>query len=191
MAEFAIQIVKETSFQGAAEEFSNVYTLSTEFAEGFNDIAAIDAIVAIERAVFGTSVNFRQANSYDLGPINAANVMREVKDLSGTGAVSGNACYKECAVLFTWELPRSLILRRRRIGRKWLHVCMVPSGIASPGAFLDGSAIIPAAMRTFYLDNYAIPLTTGTFGGADFASAGDPFTSPAVNDYLEHRQFHR
>lgn len=142
--------------------------------------------------MFGTGVTFLTAKSYGIGGPNISNVMREIKDLTGTGSQAGPAMYKECAILINFELPRSLILRRRRVGRKWLHVVNSPDLAAIGGSTVTGETALSTTTRNFYLTNYAQVLVDEAWpGGAEFASGGDPFTNPTVGDYLEHRQFHR
>ncbi len=192
MSSYAISITKSVSFQGAAEEFSNAYTFDTAAGESFNDIQNIDWLVALEKAVFGTNVTFIRAASYGIGGTNAGNVMREVKDLTGTGSQNGMDMYRECALLVNFQLPRSLILRRRRIGRKWLHLGKFKTAPGSTTEAQSGSAAIAAADQTWYITNYAQKLVTETPpGGGDFSSGGDAFTSPTIAPYLEHRQLGR
>lgn len=192
MAQYAIQIEKEMSFQGVLERFSNVYTFDTGTLESFNDADIINRLVQLEKAVHGTKVSFKQGKSYGIAGPNLGNVMREIIDLSGTGAVAGSTIYPECAVMIAFTLPRSPILKRRRVGRKWLHVGQLPSLGSATDDVQKGIAQLPADVQNFYLTNYATPLVTEAWsGGATFASNTDPFTSPDVHNWLEHRQFHR
>ena len=149
-------------------------------------------LVQLEKAVHGTKVSFKQGKSYGIAGPNLGNVMREIIDLSGTGAVAGSTIYPECAVMIAFTLPRSPILKRRRVGRKWLHVGQLPSLGSATDDVQKGIAQLPADVQNFYLTNYATPLVTEAWsGGAVFASNTDPFTSPDVHNWLEHRQFHR
>lgn len=192
MAEYAVAIEKDTLFQGQLERFSNVYTFDTGVTESFEDLPIITRLVEIEKAVFGTAVNFRLGRSYGIAGPSIGNVMREVVDLTGTGTQTGPTVYRECAVCVTFDLPRSLILRRRRIGRKWLHVVNTPSTAAISTGGRDGSQAMDLGALNFYRTNYGEPLVNEAWpGGAEFASSGDPFANAQVVEFLEHRQFHR
>lgn len=195
MAGFAVEITKEQSFQGAAEEYSNVYTVYTNVVEDFDDVAAINSIVALEKAVHFAPVRFKSASTYGIDGPDITNVMREIVDLTGNGERTGGIIYAECAVLLQFALPRSLILRRRRIGRKWLRL----GGLSTNSSSGTGSAQVGVVAGSMPLQTaditpvmtFANGLINNQHGGGTFASSGDPFTDPTVFPYLEHRQFHR
>ncbi len=192
LAQYAVSIEKAVSFGGVDEAFSNVYTFDTGTFEGFDDVPIINRLVAIEKGVFGDVVNFTTARSYGIAGLAATNVMREIIDLSGTGAQAGESIYAETAVLVTFDLPRSAILRRRRIGRKWLHLCKLGGPLVVGALAIAGRAALPADAQGYYKQNYGDLLVNEAWsGGAEFASNGDPFTNSSVDPWLEHRQFHR
>ena len=64
MAVGQIVIVKSTAWQGRSEDFSNVYNLHELAATAEAGEAAIDSIVALERAVHGSNVTFKEARAY-------------------------------------------------------------------------------------------------------------------------------
>lgn len=194
MAEYAIQIVKRMPFQGAGEEFSNVWTFGTGLSESLDDEANIDFLVAAERAVHSNQVTFVRASSYGIGGPDAGNVMREIKDLSGVGTMAGSTdLYRECANMISFDLPRSLLLRRRRIARKWFHSgSPFPAGTASAQQLAAGVAAYPAATQSFINGWWTGTLNGGALpGGGQLGSNGDAWGVPTVYPYVEHRQFHR
>lgn len=198
MADIAVQILKSLMFQGVREQYSNVYTFNVDMLSGGveTDEVVIDRLVGLERAVHTPVVTFEGARSYSIGGLQATNVMRAVRDniaLPGLAPADEQAMYRECAFRIDFQLPRSLVLRRRRIGRKFLHTGAAPMlGAVGVGTFdVAGEQPLAGAFRDELLARYATPLTTGWPEGWEFGSHGDPFTDPSVFEYLEHRQFHR
>lgn len=197
MAEFQVVVLKSIPFQGVEEEYSNVYTLTTDFGEQFADEAAIDSIVGLERGVHATTVRFLSAVSYEGVGGNLTPRFRKFIDLPGQQSPTTNM-YHECAVLCTIELPRSGLfgLGRRRFLRKWLHTGCGNIGANSMGGNgQTGSGIMSSAYTTAMLNTYWTPMVTAEHGGGLLsATNGDRPISLAnarISPYLEHRQFHR
>lgn len=193
MGNFKIIITKEVDFQGRKEQFSNVYTLSTGVAEAFDDGAAIDSIVELERAVHTQFVRFVRAESYGVNPVTGDNP-RFGKDLAVVGTMPySQMTYYECAVLVQFELPRSgglIGIGRKRRLKKWLHSGAL--GGAETTEQVRGSAALSVAQKARFMDSYATPLMNQEHGGGRLAALnGDLPSSAAVHDYLEHRQFHQ
>lgn len=187
----ALSITKRTTFQGASEEFSNVYTLDSG-VDFSNDWSAVANDVAdLEKAIMSQQVTFVSYRVWNIGGTPSQNVIIDAGDLTGTGSQGAIPPYKECAVLIRWPLTRSPILRRRRWLSKWLHCVSLPLSSASEA---NGTLPISQADRDRILANYAVPLGNGPGG----AGAGVFFTDglgerpgdPEVFEFLEHRQFH-
>lgn len=187
-----VTITKEVDWQGGVEEFSNVYHLDEVGSTAADGNAAVDSLVAIERAVHGTDVRFKEAKVYRFGGLaGTEGIYRET--LTGTGALNTlERCYRECAVLVKFELPRSgtFGFGRFRQLMKWLHVAQLPGVI--DGQFKNGIAVMNAGAVTFYRDSYATPLMTQPHGPGRLSNAaGVRPTALAIHPYLEHRQFHQ
>ncbi len=193
MGSFRITTTKFTTFQGKTEEFSNVYVLDTGTLEAFDDEAAIDGIIALEKKVFSSNTGFRRATSYGINPIRG-DVPRYGKELAGNGLVSVQLAanfYPECAILVKFELPRpggQVGIGKRRMLRKWLHTGTLPGSAEEA----EGkAAALSVQTRAFYTREYAEPLRTGSFGGGSLSAPnGDKPISTSTHPYLEHRQFH-
>jgi hypothetical protein len=181
------------SFQGHAEDFSNVWTVDTALAESFNDVATINQIVAFEKALHTNHVSFIRASSYGIGGTDAGNVMREILDLTGLGTVSpGNDLYRECALRVTFELPRSLILRRKRTASKWFHLGAIPNVTGWSSGMASGATILTPGVQTWFTNLWNTHNMDDTLaGGGVLAVGGDPYGPPVVSPYMEHRQFKR
>lgn len=196
MAVFSVVTLKEVSFQGRQEQFSNAYHLTTSTGEEFDDQAAINSIVSLERAVHATAVRFVSAVSYDVSLTNNLTPRRrEFLEVQGQGAPP-DGTYRECAALCRVELPRGGVfnLGRRRFLSKWLHLCTsTVGGVAAGDGTRSGEAL--AAFDAPLLSTYWEPMVTQEHGGGLLcAPNGDlPLegAQPFIGDYLEHRQFHR
>jgi hypothetical protein len=189
---FRVIITKASQFQGRLEQWSNVYILDTGTFETFEDEAAINSIVALEKTVHGGNVQFVKGETYGINPVTGDNP-RFGKPLSGNGTMgSGPQIYKETAVLVKFELPRAGGLTgigRRRMLRKWLHCGYLPTAASTGMAY--GDEPLGSTTKTAFLNNYANPLRNGNHGNGQLSAPnGDKPTAAAVHDYLEHRQFH-
>lgn len=191
MAVFAVSITKQKSWRGENQEFSNVYHYRTDVAEPFNDQGVVDALVAAESPLFGSSTQFVRARTW--GPTDgspADSVMREVIDLnqSGTGA-SNTSFYKEFAAMVYWPLGRYGSRNRPQYLRKWLH-------IDSPLGY-DTSGSTPLTTTPVVIQDYIdavteIVLAVDIDGYELCTSTGRVPTGPGTHyPYLEHRQFGR
>ncbi len=191
MAVFAVSITKELDWRGQAQQFSNIYHLNTNVGQIFDDIAAIDALVAAERPIFSNNVRFKVARTW--GPTNngqAASLMRDIKDLTGIGqATSSASAYKEMAILARWPLGRYGSRNRPQFLRKWLHTNAL-HGYPPDGS--DPLTSVPTALQT-YLNAVTFVNPPGLQDGYELCSwDGKLPTGPAtLTKYLEHRQFGR
>jgi hypothetical protein len=188
MAPYGFAIAKEFQFRGVVERFSNVY----HYDIGAFDPAAwssyIDQIVAAEKLIFANTVNFKEARVF--GPTNqgaVANVMQEIKDLTGTGSLVSNDPYPELACVVNWPMPRSPTTGRKRFLRKYLHC---HSGISA------GSDPLVQAAQVTRLNTYALDVVqfTGLGGGtADLCSPAGvfPVKTPYVLPKARIRQLKR
>lgn len=192
MGQVHVSVLKETQFQGRAEQFSNVYRYEIGDVTPEKCEALIAPVVAAERALFGSAVTFRQARVYTTNsgfPITVGQTFA-IQDLSGTGSGGGTGyMYKECAVLVQWPLPRRVsvgggIGRTRRLS-KWLHTC---AGASLNIAEATGESPLTSAQKAPYV-TYAAAVRTVN-GHSLVAPDGDVTTAAAeIQPYLEHRQF--
>ncbi len=192
MGMFRVVVKKEIPFQGRSEQFSNVYVLNTGVFEGFDDNAAIDGLVAIERAVHAPQVRFVRGESYGINPVTGDNP-RFGKDLDvrGTGG-GGDPMYHEAAILVKMELPRAgglVGIGRRRMLRKWLHIGSGP--VALDANQRAGQDPIGQNVIDLFDARYAEPLFSREFGGGRISAPnGDRPTSRSIHPWVEHHQFH-
>lgn len=187
----ALAIEKEVTFQGAANRYSNVYTLDSGLADLSDDWSGVaNAIKDIEASVMTSDVTFRGYRVWNLGGSAAERVIVDAGDLAGAGAGGGGNAYMECAVLVRWPLSRSPVLRRRRWLSKWLHC---PSLVNSTLDAVKGKTQLApsdvANIKTKYVDAISdfIAVDGTHFSDATGEVPGEGFVKP----WLEHRQFHR
>jgi hypothetical protein len=135
MAIIGISITKETAFRDSIQPFSNMYFYNNGVGgdpdqAGANNL--IDELVAIEKTLHSTAVEFTFGRCWRQGLTEILSVMLHQKPLTGNGTATSNAGLdRERAYLF-----------RRRAGsdnrgqpvylRKWYHtVGSFPGGPAS------------------------------------------------------------
>ncbi len=191
MGKFRVIITKSQTFQGKVEEFSNVYVLDTGTFEGFDDEAAINSIVGLEKAVHSTEVTFVRGESYGINPVTGDNP-RFGKPLSGAGTMAAGArIYVECAILVKFELPRKgglIGIGRRRMLRKWIKPGYLPTNAASDSN--SGKVAMGSGAQEFFRTSYAEPLRNNSHGGGSLAAEnGDRPSGSAVHPFVEHRQY--
>lgn len=193
MAVFAISVTKEVPWRGSYHPVSNVYHYKTNALEEFDDQAAIDRVVALEKAIYATTVNFRKARTW--GPTDqgqAQSKMRAVSDLSGTGALTpASNFYGEFAVMMYWPLGRYGTRNRPQYLRKWHHLDR-SAGLSVSGLRFTGA--VPAELATYMagiesLDPAGVtgPFALCTADGEHVA----PLNGGKLYPYLEHRQIGR
>jgi hypothetical protein len=197
MAVFALSITKDGEWRGTRQPFSNVYHYLTQIGEPFNDQAAINEVVAAERKIHATSVNFKTARTW--GPVSnappspgtltpGASVTREIVDLSGTGELAPGDIYRELAFLIQWPLGRYGSKNRPQFLRKWIHPYSLAGTTASERT---GSVVLSATAKQFVVDQYAGTLqNVGPVEGYGLCTATgrEPISGPVVYDYFEHHQ---
>lgn len=188
-------ITKEVTFQGHAERFSNVYLYDMSTANDTTMNAQIDSLIAAERPVFSSSVNFVEARCFTTEGLNGAGdagvtyVVRPISATAGTNVQAG--IYRELAFLCKWELPRKVLgggaLGRQRSLKKWLHTC---SSMGISAGSQGEAAIFPVTPTA--IANYMAAVTTMN-GSPMIAPDGSlPVLGTGVlHQYLEHRQFPR
>lgn len=151
MAPFGIQVTKKITWRGAAEEFSNVWHYDLD---AFQDDAGwdelVNKIVAVERPMHGGQVTFLRARVF--GPTNAgkaANIMRYVKDLSGTGTLSGAG-----KMPFEMTFVGQFYVGRGPKGgkqflRKYIHACAMPSSTSTSDTNFGNAPLVQADKQPF------------------------------------------
>lgn len=189
-------ISKETTFEGRTERFANVYLYEMSSTTTASLNAQIDALIAAERPVHSTTVNFVEARAYTTFGLNGITdpgstfVVRPITGTPGTAADSAS-WYRELAFLCKWELPRKVgllgALGRQRSLKKWLHTC---SSFGIPSAGQAGTGTIGTT-----------PTALATYMSAVSTLLGSPLVAPdgslpisgtgTLHNYVEHRQFPR
>lgn len=190
MSVFALSVTKQFTWRGEAQNFSNVYHFLTGVGETFDDGLALDDVIAGERAIHATTVNFVQARTW--GPVDgapSANVTRVIRDLSSVGlAAATSNWYREFALLIVWPLGRYGSRNRPQFLRKWLHTESLNS-ITGAGFLTGNSQGTISAALTGYIND----VTSVGPGPYDLCSAsGHLPTGPGfLYPYLEHHQLGR
>jgi len=133
MPRIGLSITKSTAFRNSTQEFSNVYYFEML---SLPDQAAADALadnmVAKEKTFHSALVTFVRARVWSAGQGAAGNNMITQKNLSGTGARSGDSGQdKERAFLF--RLRAGSDSRGNPVYlRKWFHACGAFVGTSVP-----------------------------------------------------------
>lgn len=192
MAVFAVSITKDLLWRGNRQPFSNVYHYVTEPGELFEDVMVIDKLVAAEKLIHATSVNFLTGRSWgptENGP--TASKMREVKALTGTGALTPSTnFYPELAMMIYWPLGRYGVRNHPQYLRKWIH------GMRSGGLPMDGTRYVgttPPEIQQ-YIDSVRLISLVSPFPSYNLSTWNgehEAGTNGALYPYLEHRQLGR
>lgn len=137
MAVFAVRTVKREEYMGQIREFGNTYHYSTDPVTPFPDISLADAIIAQERSITSSEVEFVRLETW--GPTDGTkfdNVMREriERNLLGLGTAQ-DTMYREVCGVVAFPMPRSPTTNRRRWLRKFIRL---PA--------LGGAAFLPAQL---------------------------------------------
>lgn len=191
MVQIGVAIVKSTNFRGVEQEFSNVYHYRAPGPGPVtNPDAIINEIVAIERDLHATVVNFKRASLWSSGGTPAQNQMIHQMTLTGTGATAQNgAMDRERAVLMQW--PAGLSVTGKPVFlRKWYHSCGTFAGQAMITNHLANTQAFTEAERTAMS---ARPNDLRIIGPVDewllVAESGREHTGPGrVHKWLEHHQ---
>lgn len=196
MAPFQVTITKRGAWRGSQEQYSNVYHYDTAAAittdAGWD--ALIDAIVAKEKEMHGASVTYVQGRVN--GPTNAgeaANVMRRIKDLSGTGTMTGSgvAVPAELAICVQLFLGRSTRGYKRFL-RKYYHTRKLPTSGTTTDGF--GETALSSGDQAYFESrvNDLKTITIGANANDLCAPNGDHLplgTNAECLDYARTRQF--
>ena len=191
----SMSITKETDFQGKLDQFSNVYEFTGVDGAQTALNALADAVVALERPIFGDVVRFKRVRIWGGAGLDPTTMLL-TKDLVGTGSAGSTAAqYAETAIMIRWPLPfrtsafASTTNTFRRVShylRKYLHTCTL-HGYEAGGR---GAGFTPVAPNP--LVAYATGVLTPVTGVQLCAPNGDvPTAGPTYARYLEHRQFPR
>jgi hypothetical protein len=186
-----VSIVKQVSFRGVFQEFSNVYHYEGDAPSASAGTALATAIKAIEVPLHSSDVTFLRYSVWSAGGAPGANQMIVQGFLSGTGSQSAASAFdRERAILVQW--PAGFDVRGHRVYlRKWYHCCGGCAGWSATNPQLQNTGQIDSASRTL-IGNAADDLLTITAGGITFALAApsgrNPDGATQVHPYLEHRQ---
>lgn len=148
MPVIGISILKSTLFRGVQQEFSNVYYYEADLpTTAVQAETLIDSIVATEKKLHASVVNFLFARCWSAGGTKEQNQMIFQKPLSGTGSASENvAMDRERALLVRW---RAGVDKRGKpvYLRKYYHSCGPPAGVIIDNQVLNNTAQLSSASR--------------------------------------------
>jgi len=193
----AIAIEKEAAWHGNQERWSNVYHYETDFTvTAANAGACIDALVTFEKPVHASSVTYKTGRLWTTGGTPAQNETILIKDLSGSGSLSGSVVlYRECAVVVQSYTGRNSTTGKRIFLRKFIHACILPTGATS--GMGDGSTALDATRKAPFLTygdqiQEVVP-AAGQLMVLEAPSGADlsPSAPVSVLDYVTVRQFRR
>lgn len=189
-----MQITKACFFQGKTEEFSNVYCLESGVDISDDWRAVAEKIANLEKSIMHEGARWVRYTVWNATGSKNDRIIIDAGDLDGTGTLPDPGVYRECAVLVTWSLPRSPVLKRYRRMSKWIHC--IGGGPANIDSAPRGDIQLPQAFRDSIITKYAEPMrdlsslpapfNTVEFRNVDGTSPG----APAVHPWIEHRQFH-
>lgn len=193
-----VAIEKEAAFQGRTERWSNVYCYETTADSPTAYQTLINAVVAAEQPVHGSTVSFKRARVFTTSGLNGVldtGNMYFVAELTGAGSMTDAgtvSVYRECAVLLKWPLPRKVgllgQLGRQRSLKKWIHT--FAAGPLSAAA-ANGISQITGGLATPF-NTYANSVQNPVAGSSLVSPDGTaPNGTPVVHPWLEHRQFPR
>lgn len=195
MTEIGVSITKTTSFRGVQQEFSNTYYYDGPLVitESGAD-ALIDALVALEKPMHSSAVNFTFGRLWTAGGTKAENQMVKQKALTGSGTNSFGASTK-------MDKERAFLVRARAGNdsrgrpvylRKWWHLDI--AGISSVGigdTQLQNTATLTTAQRS-QLESWFNAFKSVTVGASTYtliSEKGRQITgNTEAHPYLEHHQ---
>lgn len=191
MVQIGMAIVKDVTFRGVKQEFSNVYHYKAPGPGPVqNPDVLINEVVGIERNLHSLDVRFIRASLWSSGGTPAQNAMIHQMALSGTGnQATDSNMDRERAVLMQWPAGLNVLGRPVKL-RKWFHSCGRCAGEAFGADALRNEAGITLASRN------AIATEANKLriiGPVDewllVAESGREHTGPGtVHQYLEHHQ---
>lgn len=198
-ANIAVAITKQTMWHGVQEQFDNVYYYDGPPVTGSNpDLwkAVVDAVVAAEKPVHGTNVEFITGRIWSAGGTILQNVTLGLFDLDGFGTGLSVKYFKEAAVLVEWECDRVNVLGRKVYLRKFIRPCSVLNGASD--AMMQGEAQLDSVTKGPF-KAYANKVQELSVGASleNFVLTSPTGRQPrnpqngVVNNYLISREFRR
>lgn len=193
MAEvFAVYIGKLIPWHSGLAPFGNTYHLKAGLTQPFEDEGVIDALVAAEKAIHATNIQFVKARTW--GPTDegqTASKMRVVKDLSGTGAaVPASSFFNELANMVYWPLGRYGSRNRPQFLRKWLHCGKNVANVPMDGSRSTSPATTDLTTYINAVTSVRGGLLTGTYPLCTF-DGREPISPGLAYPYMEHHQLGR
>jgi hypothetical protein len=195
MARTGVTITKSITFRGAAQDFSNTYfyqSVQGTVSEA-DAIALIDALVALEKPMHGTSVSFKFARAWSAGGTQAQNNMIAQKQLSGNGTGGSPAVGmdKERAFLVRFRAGNDSKGRPVYL-RKWWHldVGALASESITVGAMENVSQLSSGQRANLVTKgNQFKDVTANAVSYALVSEKGRPIDGATVaHPFLEHHQ---
>lgn len=192
MGMIGITTVKAVNFRSVMQEFSNTYYYQATglIPAAANHSGLVDEVVATERSLHSTDVQFKRASLWSAGGTPSENQMLFQKDLSGTGnqAVNGSLD-RERAFLIQW--PAGLDIRGHPVTlKKWFHSCGNCAAVTISSGMMQQTIPIDDVYRTQIA---AKAEELREIGGLETiglcAKSGRENKGPAVcHKWLEHHQ---
>jgi hypothetical protein len=197
MAIVGVTITKETPFRNSVQAFSNMYFYNNGTGGVPSEsgaLAMIDELVAIERGLHASTIEFVFARLWHQTLLAATSNMIAQKSLTGNGTLSPDSTLdKERAYLFRWRAGQDSRGNPVYL-RKWYHSCAVfPGGPALTATIYSNSGGFTQAQRDSMEANVADVATLASGGGgwelcAKSGRALTQGTTPDAHPYLEHHQ---
>lgn len=193
MPTIGFAVTKEVQFRGALQPFTNVYYYKSP-GPGPVPASAIDQVrdevVAIERDLHSTEVNFTFYRGWLHTGDRQTSVMIKQGALSGTGNQGAAAAMdRERAFLMQW--PAGLSVRNKPVYlRKWFHSCGACAGVGVLNGHLQNTTALSEGNR----DTISTRMNDlRIIGPLDewllVAKSGREHTGPGrVHKWLEHHQ---
>lgn len=188
-----ISITKSTPWRGHTEEFSNVYHYDTaDSAPAAQVKEFVDIIVAAERAVHATSVNFVRARAWSAGGSPEQNQTIGIWDLTGTGSASDAAQFnRESVYLVEYRTTRPSATGRPVTLKKFVHACSL---LGDTDTSIMGGTVKVGSLARGKLNTYAQAvktINTPNLSGGLIAPSGSGRRAMEhyVYDWVEHREF--
>lgn len=191
MARYGVSIVKQVSFRGVNQEFSNVYYYEGPTLDEAGATALAAAVKANEVQFHSTDVTFVRFSVWTAGGSPGTNQMISQGTLSGAGTQSLNSSMdRERAVLVQW--PAGFDSRGHRVYlRKWFHSCGYCCGQSwTPGNLQNTSALSTAQKNAIVAAAAGFDGVLAAGGSYDLcAKSGRQPSLPAqAHPWLEHHQ---
>lgn len=186
----SITIIKDFSYRGVLEEYSNTYHFSgTQPADAAAWKALADAIITAERPCYQAAVRFVQAYGYNAGSdLSVAQIDYRVSPntvLTGTDTTFGSVfCPGDVAATIRWPTSQFTSRGKRIYLRKYMHN-------VAPQAFPNQDKLLGLQKTAF--GTFAAKLIDGTLPGSFryCGPQGAVALAPQVSDYLTTRTLKR